>query len=212
MLDDAASLLREWNVIVKACLNRTAQKINMLKKKASVGGKSDQSLILPVIEQCIYVIRGQRVMLDSDLAQLYGVLTKNLNKAVQRNIERFPNDFMFQLNDKEFTALRFQIGTANKRGGRRTAPYVFTEHGAIMAANILRSDEAVKMSVFVVRAFVKLRELVSTNRQLAAKLDELESRIDKHDQSLVPIVAAIQGLLEIPEESKKKKRKIGYIS
>lgn len=122
-----------------------------------------QSSLIPVerIEKAIYFIRGEKVMLDSDLAALYGVATARLNQQVNRNIERFPEDFMFQLTNEEFKGLMLQIATSKKgRGGRRKSPLVFTERGAIMAANILNSRRAVRMSVFVVRAFVKLRETV----------------------------------------------------
>jgi hypothetical protein len=183
----------------------------MSAKKMASKKQSKESLVIPVIEQCIYVIRGQRVILDADLAQLYGVDTGHLNRAVQRNIERFPESFMFQLNDKEFVSLKCQNGIARAWGGRRTVPYAFAEHGAIMAATILRSNEAIQMSIYIVEAFVKLREMMSTNRKLAMKLNELESRIDKQDQNLVSIIDAIQGLLE-PEEPNKKKKRIGYVT
>ncbi len=108
------------------------------------------------IESMIYVIRGQKVMLDSDLANLYGVLTKNLNKAVKRNIGRFPDDFMFQLSEEEFEGLRFQFGTS-KKGGRRYSPYVFTEPGIAMLASVLTSDEAININISIVRIFIKMR-------------------------------------------------------
>jgi len=175
----------------------------MPKKKAS-------QLVVPVIEESIHVIRGQRVMLDADLASLYEVTTGNFNKAVQRNIKRFPKEFMFQLNKQEFTNLIFQIGTSRKWGGRRKMPYAFTEHGALMAANILRSERAEAMSVYVIRAFLKLREIVAHNHKLAAKLTELEKQVQKHDKALVSVVHAIQQLIEEPKP--KKKRSMGFIS
>ena len=165
---------------------------------------------MPVIEQRIYLIRGQRVVLDADLAELYGVTTGNFNKAVQRNLKRFPKDFMFQINRQEFTNLIFQNGTTRHWGGRRKLPYAFTEHGALMAANILRSERAETMSVYVVRAFVKLREIVAGNHKLAAKFAELEKQVGKHDKTLIAVVQAIQQLLEEPKP--KKKRSIGFIS
>jgi len=154
---------------------------------------------MPVVEQRIYLIRGQRVILDADLSELYGVVTGNLNRAVQRNLKRFPDSFTFVLNDKEFTDLRCQIGTAKRWSKRRVPPRAFTEHGAIMAANVLQSEQAVDMSVYVVEAFIKLREMVASNRQLAAKFAELEGRIEKHDETLVAIVDAIQQLVEEPK-------------
>jgi len=148
------------------------------------------------VESHILFLRHQRVILDVDLARLYGVSVKRLNQQVTRNQERFPSDFMFQLNSKEHTALRLQIATSNKgRGGRRYAPYAYTEHGAIMAATVLNSERAVQMSVFVVRAFVRLREMLATNRRLAGKIDELENRLDSHDSVIVDLIEAIKQLM-----------------
>ena len=149
-------------------------------------------------------------MLDTDLAELYGVTTKRFNEQVKRNLARFPVDFMFQLTKEEFAALRSQIATSNTgRGGRRHLPYAFTEHGAIMAATILNSPKAVEMSVFVVRAFVEVRELLATHRELAAKLDELERKVSSHDQALAGIIDAIRQLMSPPDP---KKRPIGFIA
>ena len=126
---------------------------------------------LDSLEPIIHTIRGERVILDSDLAHLYGVETKMLNRAVRRNREKFPSDFMFQLTAAEFSALRFHSGTSNtSRGGRRYLPYAFTEHGALMAANVLNSPAATQMSVFVTRAFIKMRSLLTDTRELAKKL------------------------------------------
>ena len=161
-----------------------------------------------IIEKKIYIIRNQRVMLDSDLAELYDVTTKRLNEQVRRNIERFPEDFIFQLTDEEYKILRSQIATSNIiHGGRRYIPYAFTEHGAIMAATILNSPKAVEMSIFVVRAFVKLREIISGNKELALKLNELENKYEKHDKDIKAIIDAIRQLMTPPE---KTKRKIGF--
>jgi hypothetical protein len=136
------------------------------------------------LESRILFLRHLRVILDADLAELYGVPVKVLNQQVKRNRERFPEDFVFQLAAKEHQALRSQIVTSNKgRGGRRYTPYAFTEHGAIMAATVLNSERAVQMSVFVVRAFVRLREMLATNRRLAGKIDELEDRLEGHDSA-----------------------------
>ena len=170
-----------------------------------------EGAIVPVgrIEQRILMIRGERVMLDADLAALYGVETKILVKAVKRNLSRFPPDFLFQLSKEEFARLRFQIGTSKKgRGGRRYRPYAFTEHGAIMAASVLNSERAVKVSVYVVRAFVKLREMLSAHKQLARKLAELERRLEGHDEQIASLVAAIRELMAPPPASGRKR--IGF--
>ncbi len=168
-----------------------------------------ENIPIEIIEKKIYLIRNQRVMLDSDIANLYGVTTKRLNEQVRRNIERFPEDFMFQLTDEEYKILRSQIATSNIiHGGRRYIPYAFTEHGAIMAATILNSLKAVQMSIFVVRAFVKLREIVSGNKELVRKLKELENKYEKHDKDIKAIIDAIRQLMSPPE---KIKRKIGFI-
>lgn len=157
----------------------------------------------------IQILRGQRVMLDADLAALYGVTTKRFNEQVKRNLARFPVEFMFQLTAEEFRALRSQFATSNEgRGGRRHLPYAFTEHGAIMAATILNSPNAVEMSVFIVRAFVALRDWLATHRELAEKLDYLERKVSSHDQALAGVIDAIRQLTSTPSP---KKRPIGFI-
>jgi hypothetical protein len=156
----------------------------------------------------IQIIRGQRVVLDSDLAELYGVSTKRFNEQVKRNEARFPADFMFQISKEEFDILRSQNATSKGSGGRRYLPHAFTEHGAIMAATILNSPRAVEMSVFVVRAFVRLREMLSTHKKLAAKLDELEQKLLSHDEDIALLIDAIKQLMEEPVA---KKRPIGFI-
>jgi hypothetical protein len=157
------------------------------------------------IEQAIFLIRGQKVMLDVDLAELYGVPTKAFNRAVKRNLERFPKDFMFQLTYQEVRALRCQFGTSNKgRGGRRYLPYAFTEHGAIMAANVLNSQRAIEASVYVVRAFVRLRELIASNKELAKRLDALEK---KYDSQFKVVFDAIRELMTPVPSSP---RRIGF--
>jgi ORF6N domain len=160
------------------------------------------------VESAIYLIRGQRVMLDSDLAAIYEITTKRLNEQLRRNLKRFPRDFAFHLTAEELRNLRSQIATSKKRGGRRYLPWVFTEHGAIMLASVLNSNVAVQASVRVVRAFVRLREMVAANAQLAVKLAELERRLDSHDEAIVDLFAALKRLLEPPEP--KKKREIGF--
>jgi len=162
--------------------------------------------LVPVedVEQRILELRGTKVILDSDLAELYGVETKRLNEQVKRNSERFPSDFVFQLTQEEFENLRSQSATSSRaHGGRRTPPYAFTEHGAIMAANVLNSQCAIEMSVFVVRAFVRLRGMLATHKELARKLDELEHKVGEHDEAIRALVTAIR---ELMSPSSKERR------
>jgi hypothetical protein len=166
-----------------------------------------QVALIPVerIERAILLIRGEKVMLDSDLAELYGVETKVLNRAVQRNQGCFPSDFMFQLTAEEAESLRCQFGTSNVgRGGRRYLPYAFTEHGALMLANVLNSERAAQTSVMVVRAFVRLRQMLSSNAELARKLEVLEK---KYDRQFKIVFDAIRRLMSPPEP---KRREIGF--
>jgi hypothetical protein len=160
------------------------------------------------IESAIYSLRGQRVMLDSDLAAIYGTSTMRLNEQFKRNRKRFPDDFAFVLTRKEFTNLISQDAISRSHGGRRTLPIAFTEHGAIMLASVLNSEIAVQASVRVVRAFVRLREMVAANAQLASKLAELERRLDSHDEAIVDLFATLKRLLEPPEPPKR--REIGF--
>jgi hypothetical protein len=152
--------------------------------------------ILPLapglVEQKIHIIRDQKVMLDKDLAELYGVLTKNLNKAVKRNIERFPEDFVFQITKEE--SLRFQIGTSEGKGGRRYLSYAFTELGVAMLSSVLNSDRAVQVNIYIMRAFVKLREIMATNKEVAEKITKLEEG-QKENREDIDIVAATLKLL-----------------
>jgi hypothetical protein len=169
---------------------------------------------IEAIASRIVVLRGQRVMLDADLAALYGVPTGRFNEAVRRNLARFPQDFMFQLTEEEQAALRSQFAISNiGRGGRRYLPYAFTEHGALMAAMVLNSPRATEVSVYVVRAFVELRDTLVAHRELAKRLDELESRLQRklatHDQAIAGILDAIRQLMAPPEPSKK--RRIGFV-
>jgi hypothetical protein len=160
------------------------------------------------VESRILFLRHQRVILDAHLAELYGTSVKRLNQQVTRNQERFPSDFMFQLTKKEYEALRLQIATSKKgRGGRRYLPRVFTEHGAIMAATVLNSARAVQMSLFVVRAFVRLREMLATNRRLAAKIDELERHLDSHDSVIVDLIETVK---ELMAPRRATRRRIGF--
>ncbi len=154
------------------------------------------------IEKCIFIVRKQKVMLDSDLARIYGVQTKNLNKAVKRNPERFTPDFMFQLSTSEAANLRFQAGTSSLGyGGRRTLPYVFTEHGALMLASVLSSPIAIEASIQVVRSFVQLREFIISHTELSKKLSILES---KYDSQFKEVFKAIEQLMIVPEFESKK--------
>jgi hypothetical protein len=160
------------------------------------------------VESRILLLRHQRVILDADIAELYGVPVKVLNQQIKRNQKRFPADFVFQLTAKEYEALRSQIVTSKEtRGGRRYLPYAFTEHGAIMAATVLNSERAVEMSVFVVRAFVRLREMLANNRKLAGKIDELEDRLDSHDSTIQDLIEAIKELM-MPQDPPRKR--IGF--
>ena len=142
---------------------------------------SDEGSLIPLarIQGAILQLRGERVMLDADLATLYGVETKVLIQAVKRNIERFPDDFMFQLTDDEFERLRSQIVTSNRRGGRRYNPYAFTEQGVAMLSSVLRSPQAVQVNIEIMRAFVKLRALSADHKALARRLNQLEAKYDK---------------------------------
>jgi hypothetical protein len=165
--------------------------------------------IVPIdqIALAIVVLRRQKVMLDFDLARLYGVTTGNLNKAVNRNRGRFPSDFMFQLTAEEAERLIFQFGISKGRGGRRHRPYAFTEQGVAMLSSVLNSERAVKVNIAIMRAFVKLRETLETNRQLARKFSELENRVGKHDEEIGAIIEAIRQLMAPPKELH---REIGF--
>jgi hypothetical protein len=164
---------------------------------------------LSVIDRLrIFEVRGQAVVLDSDLAKVYGVTTGNFNKAVRRNLARFPGDFSFMLTKPEFESLIFQIGTSKGRGGRRKLPRAFTEHGAIMAASILNSPRAVAMSVYVVRAFVRLRNELLANATLEKRLAHLEKTLLTHDSALRDIYEKLRPLLLPPPEPPK--RRIGF--
>jgi hypothetical protein len=158
--------------------------------------------IVPIARpvQSIRWIRGQRVLFDFDLAALYGVQTKNLNKAVKRNVERFPADFMFQVTSEELRSLRFQIGTSKGRGGLSYRPYAFAEQGIAMLSSVLNSERAIKVNIAIMRAFVKLRQMLDVNRELARKFSELEWRVDKHDDDIAAILEAIRQLMAPPEK------------
>ena len=158
------------------------------------------------IEDRIFLIRGQRVMLDSDLAKIYGVTTKQLNQQFKRNRERFPDDFAFVLTNQEVTNMRSQVVTSSRRNLRR-APITFTEHGALMLGNILNSKTAVEASIRVVRAFIWIREQLAANKELSQKLRELECRVGEHDEAITNLFEAIRQLLNPAE---KPQREIGF--
>ena len=167
--------------------------------------ETEQSLVpIETIAQSILLLRGQRVILDANLAPLYGVTTKQLNQAAKRNLDRFPSDFMFQLTDEEFRNLRSQFVTSSRWGGRRYPPYAFTEHGALMAASVLNTPRAVEVSVYVVRAFIRLRQVLAAHTELSHKLAELEMRVDGHDEQIAALIEGIRQLLAPPETPPRK--------
>jgi ORF6N domain-containing protein len=160
------------------------------------------------IENLIHLVRGRRVMLDSDLAKIYGVTTGQLNQAVRRNVERFPAEFAFQLEAKELAILKSQSVISSSYGGRRSAPWVFTEHGALMLGNVLNSKVAVQASVRVVKVFISMREQLAAHKELAVKLAELEGRIAGHDKAILKLFEAIRQLVEPPPP--EPARQIGF--
>ncbi len=155
----------------------------------------------------IILIRRQRVIIDADIAELYGVTTKRINEQVKRNIDRFPTDFVFQLDEKEKAEVVANCDRLSKLKFSSTLPYAFTEHGAIMAASVLNSPQAIEMSVFVVRAFIALREFVFLNKDIEKRMRELENKISKHDDVIRSLVSAIRDLMSPPVQ---KKKKIGF--
>src|SRR6266705_1956431 len=165
--------------------------------------------IIPIerVAQSIRWIRGQKVLLDSDLAALYDVTTGNLNKAVKRNADRFPSDFMFQLKPEELANLKFQFGISSWGGRRRSRPYVFTEQGIAMLSSVLNSERAIKVNIAIMRAFVKLRQMLDMNRELARKFSDLERRVDQNDEDIAAILEAIRQLMAPPERTR---REIGF--
>jgi len=157
------------------------------------------------IEQSILLIRGHKVILDADLAALYGVETKQLIRAVKRNLPRFPDDFMFQLNKEESENLRYHFGTSSQWGGRRYPPYAFTEQGVAMLSSVLKSRRAVQVNIEIMRAFVRLRQILASNKELAKRLDELEK---KYDVQFKVVFDAIRQMMTPPEP---KRRHIGFL-
>jgi ORF6N domain-containing protein len=167
------------------------------------------------LETLIYEVRGQKVMLDADLASVYGVTTARLNQQVKRNPERFPSDFVFQLTPAEYQSLMLQIATSKARhGGRRKLPYAFTEHGAIMASMVLNAERAVQMSVYVVRAFVRMRALLGERREwlnaLRSLEKELRERVNSHEAAIVSILQRLMDIIDPPALPEPRKREIGF--
>ena len=157
----------------------------------------------------IFLIRGKKAMLDSDLANLYGVSTKVFNQAVKRNIRRFPEDFMFQLTEQEVEILKSQIVTSNNgRGGRRYKPFAFTEQGVAMLSSVLNSERAIQVNIQIIRSFVRIRQLVATNEQLARKLRELEKRYDSQFKQVFRVITKLM----VPEVDPKAEEKIGFLT
>ena len=171
-----------------------------MKKSGFVGQGSIESKIL--------LIRGKKVLLDRDLAKLYRVTTGNLNKAVKRNTKRFPEDFMFQLTRDEDAVLRFQLGILKRGQHSKYSPYVFTEQGVAMLSSVLSSERAIQVNIAIMRVFVKLKEMISANKELFYKFKELERKIEKHDEEICAIFEAIRQLMAPPAE--KPKRRIGF--
>ncbi|MDP8230047.1 MAG: ORF6N domain-containing protein [Candidatus Gorgyraea atricola] len=166
-----------------------------------------------VIERRIFVIRGQKVMLDRDLAELYDILTKNLNKAVSRNIGRFPVDFMFRLTKDELKNLKFHFGTSSW-GGSRKMPRAFTEHGILMLSSVLNSERAIQVNIAIMRAFVRLKQILVTHKEIAEKLEKLEKRMDKQDKYVIAIFEIMKSFMPPlpppPETPSKPKGPIGF--
>lgn len=169
----------------------------------------DNNILVPVerVERTILLVRGQKVILDADLSKLYGVTTKRLNQQVKRNSDRFPEDFMFRLTQKEKDKVVANCNHLSNLRFSPALPHAFTEHGAIMAASVLNTPHAIESSIFVVRAFVRLRQILATHTELARKLLELEAHLKDHDQQIQAIFEVIHQLMAPPEKPKKK---IGY--
>ncbi len=177
--------------------------------------KSEIAVPVEIIQNKIYLIRGHKVMFDRDLAELYDVMTKNLNKAVQRNIERFPDDFMFQLTKQEAESSRFQIGTLKQGQNIKYLPYVFTEQGVAMLSSVLKSKRAVQVNIQIMRVFTKLREMMISHKDLARKIDDLEIKFQTHDQKIIQIFDTIRRMTTIPEQTGPepyKRHRVGFIA
>jgi hypothetical protein len=203
--------MRRMNLSARAHdrLLRVARTIADLDHAPNVAAKH----LAAVVESRILLIRGQKVLLDSDLAALYQVTTGNLNKSVHRKYDRFPDDFMFQLSPAEADSLRFQIGRSKNstaRGGRRFCPSAFTEQGIAMLSGVLNSARAVQVNIAIMRTFVRLGQLLATHEELARRLDQLEWRQSEQDGRVQYVFETIQGLIEAPAEPVAAKRGIGF--
>ena len=164
-----------------------------------------------IIQSKIYLIKGQKVMFDKNLAELYGVTTKRFNEQVKRNMNRFPEDFMFRLTSTEFGRLRSQFATSKiGRGGRRYMPYVFTEQGVAMLSSVLNSNRAIEVNIQIMRVFTKLREMMISHKDLAQKIEDLERKFKSHDKKFILVFETIKQLLKVPEEPAKPKIPIGF--
>lgn len=169
----------------------------------------EETLLIPdeVIASRIYLIRGERVMLDTDLAKMYGVKTYRLNEAVKRNLERFPEDFMFKLTQDEWENLTSQFAMSRSWGGRRTPPYVFTEHGVLMLSSVLNSARAIATNITIMRVFVRMNRLMMNDRELLLRMELMEGRQELYDTSLNELFEAVKQMMESPAEERKR---LGY--
>ncbi len=171
--------------------------------------KNENMLIDQQIVDRIFIIRGQKVMLDRDLAQLYGVETKTLNQATKRNIQRFPNDFMFQLTEKEFSVLRSQIVTSKSgRGGLRYMPFAFTEQGVAMLSSVLNSDKAINVNIQIIRVFTKIRQMLIDNTELRIAIEEIKKKTDNNTKNIELVFQYLDELLEKKENLKQEKNRL----
>lgn len=170
-----------------------------------------EELLIPdeIVISKIYYIREQKVMLDSDLADLYGIDTRRLNEQVNRNIDRFPEDFMFRLNDNEFQVLMSQIATS-KRGGRRKLPYVFTEHGVLMLSSVLNSKQAIKVNIQVMRIFSRIRQMLADNTEIRLEVEKIKNKLDNQDKNMEIVFRYLDELLEKKERPLPPRKRIGY--
>jgi len=170
----------------------------------------ENTVMLPneIIENKIFLIRDKKVMLDSDLANLYGVTTANLNKSVKRNLKRFPEDFMFQLSKKEYENLIFQFGTSSW-GGRRSLPYAFTEQGVAMLSGILNSDRAINVNIQIMRIFTKIRKMLTDNLSIKLEIEEIKKKLQNQDKNIELVFTYLDELIE-KQEKPKTRKKIGY--
>jgi len=168
-------------------------------------------LIVPdeIIMNKIYYIRGQKVMLDSDLAELYGVETRRLNEQVARNADRFPEDFMFRLNENEFESLMSQFATS-KRGGRRKLPYMFSEHGVLMLSSILNSKQAIQVNIQVMRIFTRIRQMFVDNTEIRLEIEKIKNKLDNQDKNMEIVFRYLDELLEKQERPNPPRKRIGY--